>query len=99
MDKEIRNVFLIFILCGVMIYLISSFSDSRNKSYHWGKVLLVTNHIVFKSAYSICRVKLDNNEIVDARCNSGHQINSKVRVIKLQTVGDSYVYSVVHVYK
>jgi hypothetical protein len=94
--KEIRYLIALFIFCGAMIYLLSLFSDSRDKSYYWGNVLSITLSQGSRQRSYICNVKLDSGQTVNANCSPDQIKNSKVKLLKVQTIGNRFVYSTMY---
>ena len=99
MLKEIRNLVILFVLCASTFYLGTHFSDSRQKSYCFGYVLSTTEYPSGKfSHHYICKVKLESGQTIEANCNPELMKNNqvKVRLIKLQTIGNMFTYSVIY---
>jgi hypothetical protein len=89
---------ILFALCVLMFYLAFYLSDSRQKSYYFGYVLSTTEYPGKFYHYYICKVKLESGQIVEVRCNPDliKKDQVKVRLVRLQTIGNRFTYSIIY---
>lgn len=93
--KKVLVPFFVFLSFCIGLYYFYAYQIGRERSYISGKV--VSKVFVEKKGGSFfsCKARLDNGDEVDAICNSEVKEGSQVKVMKIQTLKNMFMYQVV----